>query len=89
MNRDYEESDLALFNEIYFKYKNIIYYWIKRKTSNSKDYDDIFQETTMKLYSSIKSYDINRGSLKNYIKVITDSCVCDYYRKSDNHIILD
>ncbi len=80
-NKDIPDKDLDLFNEIYTEYKNIIYYWIRRKTSDRSSYDDIFQDVMMKIFRSLKNYDVTRGSIKNYIKVITFSCVTDYYRK--------
>ena len=90
MNNDLKDDEVTLFNDVYNKYKNIIYYWIKRKVNNPAHYDDIFQEVTMKIHKYIRCYDVKRGSLKNYIRVITFSVINDFYRRNKNsNIILD
>lgn len=83
MRSDMRDEDIALLNEIYNKYKNIIYYWIRRKACNPSHFDDIFQEVMIRIYKSIKNYDIKHGALKNYIRAITYNTVADYYRKND------
>lgn len=85
---DFKDDDITLFDEIYNKYKNIIYYLIKRNAYDKSHYDDIFQEVMMKIYKSIKNYDATKGSIKNYIRSITINCINDYYRKDKEHNVI-
>ncbi len=55
-----------------------------RFTGNAADAEDITQELFLKLYTNLKSFDLNRGSLPVWITTMTRNLLVDNYRRNKN-----
>lgn len=55
-----------------------------RFTGNPTDAEDLTQELFLKLYTNLKSFDLNRGSLPVWITTMTRNMLVDNYRRTKN-----
>lgn len=79
-----QAHDRAAFNEIVLRYKSKIYNYIFRMVRSASDADDLTQETFIRAYMSIHTFQ-SRASLNTWLfRIATNLCV-DYSRKSKTH----
>lgn len=75
-----QANDRAAFNEIVLRYKNRVYNFIHRMVHNVLDAEDLTQETFVRAYVSIHSFQ-SRASLNTWLfRIATNLCI-DYSRK--------
>ena len=75
----------AAFNEIVLKYKGKVYNFISRMVASALDAEDLTQETFIRAYLSIRSFQ-SRASLNTWLfRIATNLCI-DYSRKQKTHI---
>jgi RNA polymerase sigma-70 factor (ECF subfamily) len=60
-----------------------------RFTGNTADAEDLTQEVFLKLYSNLKSFDLDRGSLPVWITAMTRNLLVDNYRRNKNLRVTD
>lgn len=83
-----QANDRAAFNEIVLRYKGKVYNYICRMTHNALDAEDLTQETFVRAYLSIRSFQ-SRASLNTWLfRIATNLCI-DYSRKQKTHIQAD
>jgi RNA polymerase sigma-70 factor (ECF subfamily) len=76
-----QANDRAAFNEIVHRYKNKVYNFILRMVHNAPDAEDLTQETFVRAYTSIQSFQ-SRASLNTWLfRIATNLCI-DYSRRS-------
>ncbi len=76
-----QAHDRAAFNEIVLRYKGKIYNFIYRMVHSAPDAEDLTQETFLRAYTSIHSFQ-SRASLNTWLfRIATNLCI-DYGRKS-------
>lgn len=76
-----QANDAAAFNEIVARYKNKIYNYICRMVGVTAEAEDLAQETFVRAYMSIHSFQ-SRASLNTWLfRIATNLCI-DYQRKS-------
>ncbi len=76
-----QANDRAAFNEIVHRYKNKVYNYIFRMVHNAVDAEDLTQETFVRAYTSIRSFQ-SRASLNTWLyRIATNQCI-DYSRKN-------
>jgi len=81
-------------SEKFFKYiwthhgKRIYYFIAQTLPAEKGEYDDIFQEVMMKIYSAIESYN-NEYSINTWIYRIARNCCIDYMRKKSNRSFIE
>jgi RNA polymerase sigma-70 factor (ECF subfamily) len=75
-----QANDAAAFNEIVARYKNKIYNYICRMVGAGPDAEDLTQETFVRAYMHIKSFQ-SRASLNTWLfRIATNVCI-DFSRK--------
>ncbi len=76
-----KENDEAAFNEIVERHKIKVYTYIMRMVGNSQDAEDLAQETFVRAYLSIRSFE-GRASLTTWLfRIATNLCI-DRARRS-------
>ncbi len=80
-----QANDRAAFNEIVLKYKGKVYNYISRMVLNALDAEDLTQETFIRAYLSIRSFQ-SRASLNTWLfRIATNLCI-DHSRKQKTHL---
>ncbi len=75
------EDDVSAFNEIVSRYKNKVYTYISRMVGPGADAEDLTQETFVRAYVNLKSFQ-SRSSLNTWLfRIATNICI-DFSRKS-------
>ncbi len=82
-----ENIDKNKFENIYYTYKNVLFYCAIRILKNESDAEDVLQEAFVKIAKNIKLID----SIKNketlaFLIVITKNTAYDYLRKNQKQI---
>ncbi len=76
-----QANDRAAFNEIVLRYKSKVYNYIFRMVHHALDAEDLTQETFLRAYLSIRSFQ-SRASLNTWLfRIATNQCI-DYSRKN-------
>ncbi len=76
-----QANDRAAFNEIVLRYKSKVYNYIRRMVPGALDAEDLTQETFVRAYLSIHSFQ-SRASLNTWLfRIATNLCI-DYSRKN-------
>ncbi len=76
-----QANDRAAFNEIVLRYKSKVYNYIFRMVHSALDAEDLTQETFLRAYLSIRSFQ-SRASLNTWLfRIATNLCI-DYSRKN-------
>lgn len=77
----FSQGDEDAFREIVNRYKNGLYAFLKQFLNRHELVEDVFQETFLQLYSSRKSFDLNRP-LRPWLFTIAANKAKDALRKS-------
>lgn len=76
-----QANDRAAFNEIVLRYKSKVFNYIHRMIPSIQDAEDLTQETFVRAYTSIRSFQ-SRASLNTWLfRIATNLCI-DYSRRS-------
>jgi len=76
-----QANDAAAFNEIVTRYKNKVYNYVCRMIGAGLDAEDLTQETFVRAYLNIKSFQ-SRASLNTWLfRIATNVCI-DFRRKN-------
>ena len=76
-----QANDRAAFNEIVLRYKGKVYNFIHRMIPSMQDAEDLTQETFVRAYLSIRSFQ-SRASLNTWLfRIATNLCI-DYGRRT-------
>jgi len=76
-----QANDRAAFNEIVLRYKSKVFNFIHRMIPSIQDAEDLTQETFVRAYTSIRSFQ-SRASLNTWLfRIATNLCI-DYSRRS-------
>lgn len=80
-----QANDRTAFNEIVLRYKSRVYNYISRMIRSAADAEDLTQETFIRAYLSIHTFQ-SRASLNTWLfRIATNLCV-DFSRKTKTHI---
>ena len=80
-----QANDRAAFNEIVLRYKSKIYNYIHRMVQSASDAEDLTQETFVRAYLSIHSFQ-SKASLNTWLfRIATNLCI-DFSRKHKTRI---
>ncbi len=80
-----QANDRTAFNEIVLRYKSRVYNYISRMVRNAADAEDLTQETFVRAYLSIHSFQ-SRASLNTWLFRIAANLCVDFSRKTKTHI---
>lgn len=75
------QGDRKAQNLLYQKYKGLLFALCCRYSSDKDEAKDIFQESFIKIFSSIQSFE-QKGSFEGWLKRITCNTALTYYRKN-------
>ena len=62
-------------------YEKLIFSIARKSGLSHEDAMDVAQEAIIKAHKNIKNYNPQRGTFRNWLGVITKSCIVDYLRK--------
>lgn len=75
---------------IYEEYKDKVFSYIRNKTNNYQDAEDLCEDVFVKVGTKLDTYDSSKSALSTWIYNITKNTVVDYYRThKDNLELLD
>jgi len=75
-------GDTAAWEEIAQRYHRRIYNICYRFAGSADDAQDLTQEVFIKMYRTLKSYDLERGAFMTWVTTITRNLLVDHFRKS-------
>ena len=78
-----------VFEQIYYEYKNLIFFIISGYSKCSNDADDLVQEVFMKIYQHLEDYNDGYASFKTWIAIITKNHAVDYSKTKKDIIYND
>ena len=82
-------GDSTAWEEIVQLYHRRIYNICYRFTGRGEDADDLTQEVFIKIYKTLKTYDVKRGALSTWVTTMTRNLLVDHFRKSKQERITD
>ena len=75
-------GDAAAWEEIVRHFNRRIYNICYRFTGSADDAQDLTQEVFIKVYRTISSYDLDKGSFQTWVTTMTRNLLVDHFRKS-------
>lgn len=76
------ESDRAFVEDIYIKYRHLMYYTVKKMIHSDQDAEDIINEAILRLIKNITTIrELNTFSLRKYIMSTTKTTTINYLGK--------
>ncbi len=82
-------GDAAAWEEIVQRYNRRIYNICYRFAGSGDDAEDLTQEVFIKMYRTLNSYDVERGSFMTWVTTITRNLLVDHFRKSKQDRMTD
>jgi RNA polymerase sigma-70 factor (ECF subfamily) len=81
MDNTQEISNPLDFNQIYKQYYKEIVSFVGFKIQDSMIAEEVVNDSFMKLYNNLSTFDVKKASLKTWLFTIVNNTVIDYYRK--------
>lgn len=75
-------GDASAWEEIVRTYNRRIYNICYRFAGSSDDAEDLTQDVFIRMYRTLKSYDLGRGSFVTWVTTITRNLLVDHFRRS-------
>jgi RNA polymerase sigma-70 factor (ECF subfamily) len=82
-------GDAAAWEEIVQRYHRRIYNLCYRFAGSPAEAQDLTQDVFIKMYRTLKSYDVERGALMTWVTTIARNLLVDHFRKSKQERITD
>ena len=82
-------GDAGAWEEIVQRYYRRIYNICYRFAGSSDDAQDLTQEVFIKMYKTLKTYDLDKGALMTWVTTITRNLLVDHFRKTKQDRITD
>jgi RNA polymerase sigma-70 factor (ECF subfamily) len=82
-------GDAAAWEEIVQVYHRRIYNICYRFAGSADDAQDLTQEVFIKMYRTLKSYDVDRGAFMTWVTTITRNLLVDHFRKTKHDRLTD
>ena len=82
-------GDAAAWEEIVQRYNRRIYNICYRFAGSADDAQDLTQEVFIKMYRTLKTYDVERGAFMTWVTTITRNLLVDHFRKSKHDRMTD
>ena len=82
-------GDAVAWEEIVQRYHRRIYNICYRFAGSADDAQDLTQEVFIKMYRTLKSYDVERGAFMTWVTTITRNLLVDHFRKSKQDRMTD
>jgi RNA polymerase sigma-70 factor (ECF subfamily) len=78
--RRLKQRDTSAMAELYDKYGGLLYSVILRSVNNQATAEDLVQETFLRIWNRIQTFDTERGRLEGWIVTIARNRAIDYLR---------
>jgi RNA polymerase sigma-70 factor (ECF subfamily) len=75
-----KQRDANAMAELYDKYSGLLYSVILRSVANQATAEDLVQETFLRIWNRIHTFDVERGRLEGWIVTIARNRAIDYLR---------
>jgi RNA polymerase sigma-70 factor (ECF subfamily) len=82
-------GDAAAWEQIVQQYHRRIYNLCYRFAGSAEDAQDLTQEVFIRMYNTLKSYDLQRGALVTWVTTIARNMLVDHFRKSKQQRLTD
>ena len=82
-------GDAVAWEEIVQRYNRRIYNICYRFAGSADDAQDLTQEVFIKMYRTLKTYDVDRGAFMTWVTTITRNLLVDHFRKSKQDRMTD
>jgi RNA polymerase sigma-70 factor (ECF subfamily) len=82
-------GDAAAWEEIVQRYHRRIYNICYRFAGSADDAQDLTQDVFIKMYRTLKSYDLTRGAFMTWVTTITRNLLVDHFRKTKQERMTD
>ena len=82
-------GDAQAWEEIVQRHHRRIYNLCYRFAGSAEDAQDLTQEVFIRMYRTLKSYDLGRGSFMTWVTTITRNLLVDHFRKSKQQRLTD
>jgi RNA polymerase sigma-70 factor (ECF subfamily) len=82
-------GDAAAWEEIVQRHHRRIYNLCYRFAGAADDAQDLTQEVFIRMYRTLKSYDLERGAFMTWVTTITRNLLVDHFRKSKQQRLTD
>ena len=82
-------GDVAAWEELVQKFHRRIYNICYRFAGNADDAQDLTQEVFIKMYRTLNSYDLGRGSFMTWVTTVTRNLLVDHFRRTKYDRVTD
>jgi RNA polymerase sigma-70 factor (ECF subfamily) len=82
-------GDAAAWEEIVRQYHRRIYNVCYRFSGSAEDADDLAQEVFIKMYRTLATYDVERGSFTTWVTTVARNLLVDHFRKTKQERLTD
>jgi RNA polymerase sigma-70 factor (ECF subfamily) len=82
-------GDASAWEEIVRSHNRRIYNICYRFTGSQDDAEDLTQEVFIRIYRTLKSYDLERGAFATWVTTMTRNLLVDHFRKSKQDRMTD
>jgi RNA polymerase sigma-70 factor, ECF subfamily len=82
-------GDAAAWEEIVQRYHRRIYNICYRFAGSAEDAQDLTQDVFIKMYRTLKSYELERGAFMTWVTTITRNLLVDHFRKTKQERMTD
>lgn len=82
-------GDASAWEEIVRSHNRRIYNICYRFTGSQDDAEDLTQEVFIRIYKTLKSYDLERGAFTTWVTTMTRNLLVDHFRKSKQDRVTD
>jgi len=82
-------GDAAAWEELVRRYHRRIYNICYRFAASADDAEDLTQEVFIKIYRTLNSYDLERGSFMTWLAAVTRNLLVDHFRRRKQERLTD
>jgi RNA polymerase sigma-70 factor (ECF subfamily) len=82
-------GDAAAWEEIVQRYHRRIYNLCYRFAGSAEDAQDLTQDVFIKMYRTLKTYDLERGAFMTWVTTLTRNLLVDHFRKTKQERMTD
>jgi len=82
-------GDASAWEEIVQRYHRRIYNICYRFAGTSDDAQDLTQEVFIKMYRTLKTYDVGKGAFMTWVTTVTRNLLVDHFRKTKQDRMTD
>ncbi len=82
-------GDAAAWEELVQRFHRRVYNICYRFTGSADDAEDLTQEVFIKMYRTLKTYDVERGAFMTWMATLSRNLLVDHFRKTKDDRVTD